>query len=126
MTPPFSRDYRVLVLAPFGRDGGLIAQVLEQSGYPVEIAQNVDDIVRGADGENRAGVALIAEEALDERGIETLARKITCQASWSDFPIIVLTGGGLSTPYTEMAVRSRAAMGNITLIERPLRPATLL
>jgi two-component system NarL family sensor kinase len=39
---------------------------------------------------------------------------------------MVLTGGGLSTASTESAVRSRAPLGNVTLLERPLRPVTLV
>jgi signal transduction histidine kinase len=38
---------------------------------------------------------------------------------------MVLTLGGLSTASTESAVRSRAPLGNVTLLERPLRPVTL-
>ena len=44
----------------------------------------------------------------------------------SDFPIVVLTGGGISTAATEHAVRSRAPLGNVSLLKRPLRPATLI
>ena len=73
-----------------------------------------------------AGAAIVAEESLDEEGIELLGRSVTAQPAWSDFPIIVLTGGGATTPYTEMMVRSRTPMGNLNLIERPLRPATLI
>ncbi len=40
--------------------------------------------------------------------------------------MIVLTGSGLSTASTESAVRSRAPLGNVTLLERPLRPVTLI
>lgn len=73
-----------------------------------------------------AGAAIVAEESLDEESIELLGRSVGAQPTWSDFPIIVLTGGGATTPYTEMMVRSRTPMGNINLIERPLRPATLI
>ncbi len=58
--------------------------------------------------------------------IGMLAQKLASQPRWSDFPIIVLTGSGLSTATTESAVRSRAPLGNVTLLERPLRPVTLL
>jgi len=73
-----------------------------------------------------AGAAIVAEEALDEESIELLGQSVAAQPAWSDFPIIVLTGGGATTLYTEQMVRSRTPMGNITLIERPLRPATLI
>jgi signal transduction histidine kinase len=117
-------DYRVLVLAPFGKDAVLVRKVLERSGIPVGVVVDVNAIARCVAG--GAGVAVVAEEALDEEGIECLGRAVVAQPAWSDFPIIVLTGGGATTPYTEQMVRSRTPMGNINLIERPLRPATLI
>lgn len=117
-------DYRVLILAPFGKDAVLVREVLERSGIPVGVVNTVDGIARCVVG--GAGVAIVAEEALDEESIERLGRSVAAQPAWSDFPIIVLTGGGATTPYTEQMVRSRTPMGNISLIERPLRPATLV
>jgi signal transduction histidine kinase len=117
-------DYRVQVLTPFGKDATLVSQVLEQSGIPVEIAEDGGALARRVN--SGAGAAIVAEEALDDETIEVLGNSMLVQPAWSDFPIIVLTGGGASTPSTEMMVRSRAPMGNITLIERPLRPATLI
>src|ERR1700733_10269739 len=117
-------DYRVLVLAPFGKDAVLVREVLERSGIPVGVVSDVAAIARCVGG--AAGAAIVTEEALDEEGIECLGRGVAAQPAWSDFPIIVLTGGGATTPYTEMMVRSRTPMGNLNLIERPLRPATLV
>jgi signal transduction histidine kinase len=117
-------DYRVQVLAPFGKDGALVREVLERSGIPVAVVSNAEALARSIN--NGAGAAIVAEEALTDQTIELLGNSVAAQPAWSDFPIIVLTGGGASTPSTEMLVRSRAPMGNITLIERPLRPATLI
>ncbi len=117
-------DYRVLILAPFGKDAVLVREVLERSGIPVGVVNTVDGIARCLAG--GAGVGIVAEEALDDESIERLGRSVAAQPAWSDFPIIVLTGGGATTPYTEQMVRSRTPMGNISLIERPLRPATLV
>ncbi len=124
MTTSLHSDYRVLVLAPFGKDAVLVREVLERSGIPVGVVNNVAAIARCVAG--GAGSAIVAEESLDEDGIELLGRSVAAQPAWSDFPLIVLTGGGATTPYTEQMVRSRTPMGNINLIERPLRPATLI
>ena len=56
---------------------------------------------------------LEAARLADEAGIELLGRSVTAQPAWSDFPIIVLTGGGATTPDTEMMVRSRTQLGII-------------
>jgi signal transduction histidine kinase len=114
----------VQVLAPFGKDAALVREVLERSGIPVAVVSNAEALARCVN--NGAGAAIVAEEALTDQTIELLGSSVAAQPAWSDFPIIVLTGGGASTPSTEMLVRSRAPMGNITLIERPLRPATLI
>ncbi len=124
MTNTLEADYRVLVLAPFGKDAVLMSEVLERSGIPVGVVESVGAIARCVSG--GAGAAIIAEEAVDEDAIDLLGRSVASQPAWSDFPIIVLTGGGATTPYTEMMVRSRTPMGNISLIERPVRPATII
>jgi signal transduction histidine kinase len=102
----------------------LVSEVLKHSGIPVEVVENALDIARCVS--SGAGAAVVAEEALTDEIIEQLGDSVAAQPAWSDFPIIVLTSGGASTPSTEMMVRSRAPMGNITLIERPVRPATLI
>src|ERR1700716_4169848 len=117
-------DCKVHVLAPFGKDAMLVSQVLESSGIPVELVTDASDIARCVN--SGAGAAVVAEEALSDEIIEQLGNSVAAQPAWSDFPIIVLTSGGASTPSTEMMVRSPAPMGNITLIERPVRPATLI
>jgi signal transduction histidine kinase len=117
-------DYSVQVLAPFGKDAALVREVLERSGIPVVVVDNAEALARSVN--SGAGAAIIAEEALTDETIELLGNSVAAQPAWSDFPIIVLTGGGASTPSTEMLVRSRAPMGNITLMERPVRPATLI
>jgi signal transduction histidine kinase len=112
----------VYVLAPFGRDAALISDVLQKSGVRVRLAASSDEVAAAIPV---AGAALIAEEALSEN-IPELASKLNSQPPWSDFPIIVLTGGGTSTAATEVEVRARAPLGNVTLLERPLRAATLI
>ena len=117
-------DSQVLVIAPFGKDARLIEKVLEQSGISVLSVCNVEDL-SAAIPEN-AGAAVIAEEALDPIIVTVLVQRLAAQPPWSDFPIIVLTGGGVTTPTSEVEARSRSPLGNVTLLERPLRPATLI
>jgi signal transduction histidine kinase len=116
--------FRLLVFAPFGKDAALISEVLLKSGILAEAVKNPSDLAQYIrDG---ADAALITEEALDAQTTRVLGECIAGQPPWSDFPLIILTGGGASTPLTEIAARSRAALGNLSLLERPVRPATLL
>src|SRR5215469_8187192 len=117
-------DLDVVVLAPFGKDGALIGKLLRQSGVTVRAIEDATALIAAIPA--NAGAAIVSEEALEERDITALARKVESQPQWSDFPIIVLTGGGKSTDETEIAVRARAPLGNVTLLERPLRAATLV
>lgn len=114
----------VVIFAPFGKDAVLIERVLRQSDINVTAVPTLERLA-GSICED-SGAAIITEEVLQNGAISTLAEIVSSQPPWSDFPIIVLTGGGLSTASTESAVRSRAPLGNITLLERPLRPVTLM
>ena len=109
--------FRLLVFAPLGKDASLISEVLLKSGVlvqavsePRELAQCIRD---GADA------AIITEEALSEETTKFIGECIASQPPWSDFPLIILTGSGASTPVTEMAARAREALGNLSLLERP-------
>ncbi len=124
MNQPKSDEMDVLVLAPFGKDSVLIDSVLRQSGINVRLAASIQQIVDAVP--EHAGAAIIAEEAIHQQNINEIAQRLESQPPWSDFPIIVLTGGGDSTAATELAVRTRAPLGNVALLERPLRPATLI
>jgi signal transduction histidine kinase len=114
----------VLVFAPFGKDSVLIEKVLRDSGFSVETCARPAALTLAID--QSAGAAIITEEVLHSEAVGALAEKLSAQPAWSDFPIIVLTGSGMSTASTESAVRSRAPLGNVSLLERPLRPATLI
>lgn len=124
MTNSATSELPVLVFAPFGKDATLIEKVLQQSAVPIRSMATLQDL-EIAISEN-AGAAIITEEVLQNGAIGALAQKLSVQPPWSDFPILVLTGSGLSTATTELAVRSRAPLGNVTLLERPLRPVTLI
>src|SRR5690349_12419697 len=101
MNSSANNDLRVLVLAPFGKDGPLIASVLRESEMnAVEVGTLValaEAITQGA------GACLITEEVLQDSTIGVLAKCLAEQPPWSDFPVIVLTGGGSSTAATEIA-----------------------
>jgi len=124
MSDSASTDLQVLVFAPFGKDGTLIEQVLLQSSIPTRLLATMQELEESIS--EHVGAAIITEELLQNGAIGRLAQKLSLQPPWSDFPMLVLTGSGLSTASTELAVRARAPLGNVTLLERPLRPVTLI
>jgi signal transduction histidine kinase len=114
----------VLVYAPFGKDAALIESLFRNANIAARLLGRFEDLEKSISED--AGAAIMTEEVLQNGVISALAQRLSVQPPWSDFPIIVLTGSGMSTALTESAVRSRAPLGNITLLERPLRPATLI
>lgn len=72
------------------------------------------------------GFAIVTEESLRGADLRELAAIIDGQAEWSDLPFIVLTerGGGLER--NPAAVRLLETLGNVTFLERPFHPTTLL
>src|SRR5215469_2055238 len=124
MSEACTTNLPVLVFAPFGKDAALIERVLRQSVVDITAFADLEAFVKAISED--AGAAIITEEVLQNGTIVTLAQRLSAQPPWSDFPLLVLTGSGLSTASTESAVRSRAPLGNVTLLERPLRPVTLI
>jgi signal transduction histidine kinase len=72
------------------------------------------------------GSLLIAEEALDPPFIQQLGRLVQKQPSWSDLPILILTGSGRETVRTSRLEKEWLPLGSPILLERPVRTATLV
>ena len=73
-----------------------------------------------------SGAAVIAEEALRGSGPGPLAKWLSGQPAWSDFPIVVLTHRGGGPERNPNAARLADALGNVTFLERPFHPTTLV
>lgn len=73
-----------------------------------------------------AGAAIISEEAFVGNAVGELLQILQQQPSWSDFPLILLTVSGRVTIESERMREMRRPLGNVFLLERPLRPETLL
>jgi signal transduction histidine kinase len=73
-----------------------------------------------------AGAAIISEEAFSGNSIACLLEVLREQPSWSDFPLILLTVSGRVTTESERLRKLRRPLGNIFLLERPIRPETLM
>lgn len=114
---------RVLVLTPTGRDGPMIARVLRRAGMAAEVCGDLSEFCRKWD--EGAGAGVVAEEALAPEGRASLAEHLAKQPVWSDFPLVVLTGGGHTTRASTAMAQALESRGNVTLLERPLRILTL-
>ncbi|ABC82713.1 ATP-binding response regulator [Anaeromyxobacter dehalogenans] len=122
MTRP-SQSERVLVLAPLGRDAEVAAAVLRSAGLAAVVCREIRTVLE----ELRAGAAvlLIAQEALGAGAREGIGEWIAHQPPWSDLPVFVVTGGAPRQDHAR-ALRELSWLGNVLLLDRPLRRATLL
>ncbi|HTC35274.1 MAG TPA: ATP-binding protein [Bryobacteraceae bacterium] len=114
---------RVLILAPVGRDAALAAAVLSHEQLTAEICPSVSELI--SELRTGAGTAVIADEALNGN-IDALQNWVGTQPAWSDFPFIVLTGSKAAPSKMEERFTIMQPLGNVTLLERPLRSITLL
>jgi signal transduction histidine kinase len=121
---PRHTDLRVSVLATTGRDAVLICDVLRRMGIYCEGRKNVAEVCD--DIANHFGAAVIAEESLSNGTVETLQQELGNQPPWSDFPVVLLTLSGIVSPKSELRKRVRQPLGNLILLERPVRPESLL
>jgi signal transduction histidine kinase len=111
-------------VAPTGKDGRLISGLLERLTIPCHLAGSITEacaLIREG-----AGAAIISEEAFFGNSIGELLQVLHEQPSWSDFPLILLTVSGRVTVESERLREMRRPLGNLFLLERPLRPETLL
>ena len=115
----------VRVVAPTGKDGELIATVLRQNGITSE-ACGRESLPLDAGHPERLGPLLIAEEALAPGFIQQLSAYVQGQPDWSDLPLLILTGSGRETSYSQSLAHRRQGLGSTILLERPIRTATLV
>jgi signal transduction histidine kinase len=116
-----SAEERVLVLAPTGKDARLSEAILAECGVASLSCADLEAVCREI--EAGAGAVLLTEEALRRGGLARLVETLGRQPAWSDLPLLVLTDEGADS---ELALRSLETLGNVTLLERPVRVPALV
>jgi len=113
---------RALILAPLGRDSQIALMILKEAGFHGLVCDHLshlcEELGRGA------GLLVISSEALVGPDLETLFQHIEQQPAWSDLPIVLLTHHG--GPEQNPVARIGAQLGNVTFLERPFHPVTLV
>jgi len=115
---------RAIILAPRGRDADIAASMLREAGIESRIAKGLQDFVEIL--QQGAGFGLVTDEALRGADLRALDGFIRAQGEWSDFPFILLTERGGSIERNPAAGRFLELLGNVTFIERPFHPTTLI
>lgn len=112
---------RAVVVAPTGRDGELICDLL--GSHNIRCVLSASAAIATREVEAGAGVVIIAEESLTMPEIALWSQQISEQPSWSDLYLILLTMPGERSRRRMLA---QQLPGNVVLLERPVRPETLI
>jgi two-component system, sensor histidine kinase len=117
-----TREQRILLLLSTQRDAGLTRELLERNGIASQLC--ADAAILQHELRRGVGAVLVSEEALAANGAHAvLARALQEQPRWSDLPILVMTRSGADSITLGDAIRT---LGNVTLLERPMRVAALV
>jgi signal transduction histidine kinase/ActR/RegA family two-component response regulator len=114
-------ELRILICTPQPKDGALASSALTQAGFHCMVCGNLSELVQEI--RKGAGAVLTVEEALPDRTSALLIECLSAQPTWSDLPILVLTKAGSELIWAHSAYEG---LGNLTLLERPVRAPTLL
>nr|WP_321984247.1 ATP-binding protein [uncultured Lichenicoccus sp.] len=112
----------VSILAPRGRDAGIIAQVLRRGDVEVVVCNDLAGLHASFDGE--IGGAVVTEETLIGADLRPVLDWIAGQLPWSDLPFIVLATRQTG-PRSASAATILGQLGNVVLLERPINAETL-
>jgi signal transduction histidine kinase/CheY-like chemotaxis protein len=122
---PQTADERFLLVAPTGRDAPLTCALLEREGLACLACQDIEELCTRLEREGAAGL-LIAEEVLVKRAFVRLCAALAQQESWSDVPILLFTATSTRLHGRVPSPKALALLGNVTLLERPIQPITML
>ncbi len=120
---PTASELRILVLAPTSNDARLTVGFLQKAGLEAAVCSSMAELFHRL--EEDCGALLLAEEALADDSVRLLVARLETQPSWSDLPLVIITGTGDANLRHER-LASFGPVGNLSLIERPVRPDTLV
>jgi two-component sensor histidine kinase len=106
------------------RDAEVASSLLREAAVAVQICTDLPHLA--AELAKGAGLAVIGEELVANDKSEGVKDWISNQPAWSDLPIVMLTGRSDPPNRTQFAQQMQDNFGNITFLERPFHPTTLI
>jgi len=113
---------RAIILAPLGRDSSLALMMLNEAGFSGIIDNHLQMLCEEL--ERGAGLLIVAAEAMRGIDLEPLLTHLHQQPAWSDLPIVLMTHHGGSEQNRSSHLSK--LLGNVTFLERPFHPITLI
>src|SRR5438309_10673645 len=120
---PRPRSLSVGILTPSGADAALAVSILAKAR--IEAVAFADMRELRAEMQKGLGAIVVAEEALGDQHREELTSALAMQPEWSDLPVVLLLSKGELSRAISPGVADVAMRANATLLERPVRIATL-
>jgi signal transduction histidine kinase len=117
-------EYRTLILAPTGNDARLTAGFLGDAGWMSVIVATMTELCEKI--REGCGAVLLAEEVMSNGSVGQFFGLLKKQPAWSDVPVALITTSGSGGGERARQFISVGANSNVTLLERPFRPATLV
>lgn len=115
---------RALILAPSGPDAAVAARMLAENGFASQIVGSLPELQSRLKA--GAGFVIATEETLRTADLSGLSAWIEAQPEWSDMPFILLASGEAGLGQNPTAGRYLETLGNVTVLERPFQPITLV
>jgi signal transduction histidine kinase/CheY-like chemotaxis protein len=117
-------EHRFLVLAPTADEATRTAEMLRGNALDCGLVSSLPELCATVEQDGAAAL-LIAQEVFAQESWAPLRELLARQSAWSDLPVLVLLqeteAVGQPTPAELLA-----ELGNVTFLERPLRPVPLL
>jgi signal transduction histidine kinase/ActR/RegA family two-component response regulator len=117
-------ERRVLILAPTANDARLTAGFLGTAGIDTLVVPGLCELIEKM--KEGCGAVLLAQEVMTNLAAPRLFAALRRQPTWSDLPITLITSGGVDGEERMRRLTAFDANSNITVLERPFRPATLV
>jgi C4-dicarboxylate-specific signal transduction histidine kinase len=111
----------VAICAPSGRDGPVLAHILDSASIKCATLCS-DELIAGIAGSDFMAV-IMTEEALLDMSSESLEHALSNQPVWSDLHFVVLISRGEPSP---RLTRMLGLLGNATRRVRPVHPSDLV
>jgi signal transduction histidine kinase len=115
---------RALILAPRGRDASLAQALLRHAGIDSGICPDLAQLAASLTDD--VAFVLLTEDAIRTADLRPLMARLAAQPAWSDLPIVLVTDHGGGPERNPIAARWLESLGNVSFVERPFHPTTLL
>ena len=120
---PGGLEGRVLVHAPFGRDGAALVNLARDRGHEARAVATSDQLLRAMD--EGFGALVLTEEALGAGAGAPLAGALADQPAWSSAPVLALVSDAGRPPAGLAHLEALSLRTTVMVLQRPTPAASI-